>query len=114
MFCKKENAQKFKIPGGTKGWLYPSSPREDQTIALIEMDGIYPEKGYSLNEVCTETIFVIEGELEIEVGETKAILKENDLFMILPGKKYRTRGKAKALDLITPIWDKNQNHIVKA
>lgn len=112
MMYKKRDAQKFSIPGGTKGFLYPSHPRGEQTVAYIEMDGAYPEKGYSINDVCTETLYMLEGSFEIECGGKNYTLKGGDLFMILPKNKYRTRGKGKALALITPAWSKKQNHII--
>lgn len=113
MFIKKSDAQEFSIPGGTKGLLYPPSPKGDQSIAYVEMDGFYPERGYSINDLCTETLYMIEGVFEIECGGVKQVIGAGDIFMILPGNKYRTVGKGKALDLITPSWDKQQNHIVE-
>ena len=113
MFVKKEMAESFSIPGGTKGAIYPSSPKGDQTIAVVEMDGIYPEKGYSFNDFCTETIFMLEGKFELEADGKKYQLEKGDLFMILPGTKYRISGKGKSIDFISPAWDKSQNHIIE-
>lgn len=112
MFVKKESAQKFTISGGTKGVIYPSSPKGDQTIAVVEMDGVYPEKGYSLNDFCTETILMIEGKFEIEANGQVYNLKEGDALMIFPGTKYKIAGQGKAADFISPAWDKSQNHII--
>jgi mannose-6-phosphate isomerase-like protein (cupin superfamily) len=113
MHVRSDEASAFEIPGGTVGAIYPSSPRGDQTIARVSMDGVYPEKGWSINSVCTETIFLLEGEFELTVGDQKIILRPNDLYMILPGNKYQIRGKGTALDLMTPAWDKNQNKIIE-
>lgn len=112
MIIKKEQAEKFIIPGGTEGVLYPPSPRRDQSIAIVEMDGIYPEKGFSINDFCTETIFMLEGELEVEIEGKTYIIKPGDMAVIEPLNKYRVRGKGKSIDLITPAWDKAQNHII--
>ena len=112
MFIKKNQTEKFSIDGGTNGYLYPNHPKGEQTVAFVEMDGVYPLKGYSLNDVCTETIFVVEGSLEVEIEGQKEILKPGDMVMILPGNKYRVEGKGKSVDLITPAWDKKQNHIL--
>jgi mannose-6-phosphate isomerase-like protein (cupin superfamily) len=112
MLIKKEEAQEFSIPGGTEGVLYPSSPSGDQTIAYVEIDGVYPEKGYSINDVCTESIFLVAGSVEVELDGKWNVLEEGDVCLIFPGNKYRMRGNGKALDLITPAWDKNQNHII--
>ena len=120
----------FTIPGGTTGVLYPAHPKGEQSVAVVKLDGVYPEKGYSLNDVCTETLYVLEGEikmysLEVKMGsgtdspgETEPDPKEytlepGDLFMIVPGNKYRLTGKGRACVLITPAWDSKQNHIVE-
>jgi len=112
MYFEQKNAQEFEIPGGTKGYLYPAHPQGEQQIAMVEMDGVYPEKGYSINSVCTETIFLLEGQLTVEVDGQDYNLRPNDMIMILPGQKYKVTGKGKSIDLISPSWDKNQNKII--
>jgi mannose-6-phosphate isomerase-like protein (cupin superfamily) len=112
MFIKKQDAEKFNIEGGTEGWLYPSSPLGNQTIAYIETEGVYPKEGYSINDICTETFFVIDGEMDIETNGIWYKLKAGDVFMVLPKTKYRSKGKGKILDLITPSWNKKQNRII--
>jgi mannose-6-phosphate isomerase-like protein (cupin superfamily) len=76
------------------------------------MDGKYPLEGYSLNDVCTETIYVLDGILEIEIDGENFQVKKDDICIILPGKKYKITGKGEVLDLITPSWDSSQNHII--
>ena len=113
MIYKKIDAEKFTITGGTEGIIFPSSPKGDQTVAYVEMDGIYPEKGYSINSKCTETICLIDGSFSIEISGKKYMMKKGDICMILPGNKYRIVGKGKSFDFITPAWDKKQNKIVE-
>lgn len=112
MIIHSQDAQSFTIPGGTSGRLYPPSPKGDQSLAVVEMDGVYPITGYSLNDVCTETLFPLEGAFEVEYGADRFSLVPGDMLMLLPGKKYRIQGKGKSVVLITPSWDKKQNHIV--
>lgn len=112
MLYKKTNAQSFEIPGKTVGDIYPSSPKKDQTIAHVKMDGKYPVDGYSLNDICTETIYVLDGNLNIEIEGEIFSAEKDDICIILPGKKYRITGKGEALDLITPQWNSSQNHII--
>ncbi len=112
MYYSKKQAQKFKIPGGTSGYLYPNHPKGEQSIALVSAKGRYPDRGWSINSKCTETIFVLSGNLKINVDGKIFYLKRDDLIMILPGQKYKIRGKAKTLDLITPFWEKEQNKII--
>lgn len=99
----------FSIPGETRGLLYASSPRGDQTVAVVEMEGRYPEQGYSLNDVSTETLLVLEGSVMAEAGEERHELSEGDLFMVFPQTKYRLEGKARVAVFITPAWEKNKN-----
>lgn len=110
LYAKKE-ANAFSLPGGTKGWLYPPSPKKDQSIAVVVLNGVYPEKGYSRNDICTEALLILEGSLVLECAGKNYTLKLNDVFIILPGMRYRVIGKGKVVDVITPAWDSKQNHI---
>ncbi|HBE90646.1 MAG: hypothetical protein A3E37_03000 [Candidatus Andersenbacteria bacterium RIFCSPHIGHO2_12_FULL_46_9] len=105
-------AQFFTIPGGTQGWLYPAGPGNAFSIAVVTMDGVYPQRGWSINDVCTETMYVQTGRLKVEIEEETFVLKKGDVLSILPRKKYRVRGKAATIDVITPAWNKKQNHII--
>lgn len=113
MYISKDQATSFDIPGGTSGRIYPDSPNGDQTIAQVQLDGVYPERGFSLNDHCTETIYMLDGQFDLTYGTKTYTLNPGDLFMILPGTKYRITGRGQALDLITPSWDKSQNHIIE-
>ncbi len=112
MRVHSQDAQAFTIPGGTKGVLYPPSPKGDQSFAVVELDGRYPEAGYSINDICTETLYIIEGHLVLQANGDEYILEPGDLFMILPQTKYCLAGKGKAGVVISPSWDSNQNHII--
>ncbi len=114
MFIRKKERKPFEIPRGTKGKLYPSSPKGDQTVAFVEMDGIYPEKGWSVNDISTETIFLQEGEFILETEkEGKHEMEPGDMFLVFPETKYRIEGKGRAVVIITPSWEKNTNRIVE-
>lgn len=105
------DAQHFTIAGGTKGHLFPAHPSGEQSIACVEASGVYPEHGVSVNDRCTETLYVIEGLLEVTVNGVANQLTAGELIMILPGERYSIRGTGKVLDCITPAWDGKQNHI---
>ncbi len=112
MYIKSIEAQKFTIAGGTEGLLFPPHPKGEQQIAIVEMDGVYPAIGYSINDYCTETMIVVEGEVEIEYDDQWTTLRVNDIFMILPNHRYRMRGKGKTIVAISPQWDSKQNRII--
>ncbi|HEY4518431.1 MAG TPA: hypothetical protein VJG48_02285 [Candidatus Paceibacterota bacterium] len=107
------DASKFTIPGGTSGAIFPPHPKGEQTICYVETKGLYPESGVSVNDVCTETIYLLEGQLEITVDGKLNKIGKGELLVILPGSRYSIKGEAKALDIITPAWDSKQNHIIK-
>jgi len=112
MLFNKSDAQYFEIPGGTKGYLYPPDDQKQQSIAEVEMDGVYPLEGYSINDFCTETIFMQEGGFVLEIDGQEINLKKGDVYAIPPKNEYRLWGKGKSIDVITPAWDKAQNHIM--
>ncbi len=113
MINKKQEAEQFTIPGGVEGVLYPPGPGGQFSIAVVSQDGVYPAKGRSMNDVCTETMYVQEGRLTVEVDDATYELVAGDVLSITPGQKYRIRGKASTVDVITPAWDKKQNHILE-
>ena len=105
--------KKFKIPGGTKGILYPPHPKGEQQLALVTMtNGTYPRQGYSVNDRCTETIYLLKGKLIVTINDKKTTLHPGKFVMILPSQRYTVRGTGTSLDIITPAWDKKQNHII--
>jgi len=108
----KSSAESFCIDGGTKGLIYPDHPKGQYTIARINMNGVYPVIGYSINTKCTETIVMLKGEIKIRVDDKVCELKSGDILIILPKTKYRIEGQGEVLDLITPRWDKKQNKII--
>ncbi|MFO7806914.1 MAG: hypothetical protein R6V40_00620 [Candidatus Moraniibacteriota bacterium] len=113
MLIKKSQAKEFTIPGKTDGIIYPSSPNKDQTIARVAIDGNYPEKGWSLNDIATETIYLLTGSIEIDTEDKWEKIEEGDLFMVFPGNKYKIRGKGDCLVFITPAWEENNNQIIQ-
>ena len=113
MIYRANEAQSFEIPGGTSGRLYPPSEDGSHSVAYVKMDGVYPEKGYSLNDRCSESIYLISGQLTLTANGTECVLRPGDLFVVTPGTKYSIKGRGEALDLITPVWDKSQNHIIQ-
>ncbi len=113
MLIKKEERKSFQIPGGTDGNIYPSSPNGDQTIAVVEMKGVYPQSGWSVNDTSTETIFLLEGSFTLKTEEESHTLRPGDMFLVFPHTKYKIEGEGKAAVFITPSWEKNNNQIVE-
>lgn len=84
---------------------------KDIDIAVVTVDGRYPEEGYAFNEVCKEVAYVMQGNgsLTMSDGTTKAV-QAGDAVMILPGEKYYWEGKnLEMLMPCSPAFDPNQH-----
>ncbi len=57
---KAIHANKFKNSETCTAFEYPLGDK-DINGAVIKLNGRYPEKGYVMNEVCKELVFVVEG-----------------------------------------------------
>jgi mannose-6-phosphate isomerase-like protein (cupin superfamily) len=101
-------AKTYDIPGG-RCTLYDDCPTRRLSVATIVQDGRYPEAGQRINERCTEAILVLEGELTVTLDEKAVVLKAGDVVYITPKTPYSVEGKAKAVVMIEPKWDKAQN-----
>ncbi len=113
IFTHRESAQQFNITGGTAGVLYPPGPHRSFSLAVVASQGRYPEQGFSVNDICTESIFVQAGTLDITVNGQQYTLLPGDMLSIEPGEQYSIEGSAQCLDIITPAWDSTQNHIIQ-
>lgn len=108
MILHLSDAKEYPIPGGTCH-LYPDCPTGRLSCALVEQKGRYPEKGYKVNEKCTEAIFVMEGVFTVTLGDQTHKVSKHDVVYIVPGTKYSLDGEGKAFVFIEPKWDGKQN-----
>lgn len=104
----QEEAKKYDIPGGTC-WLYPDCPTGRLSCAYVVSEGRYPESGFRKNTVCTEAMFIIEGEFTITIGGESRQLKPRDVAYVPVGVPYSMDGKGVTLVFIEPKWDSAQN-----
>jgi mannose-6-phosphate isomerase-like protein (cupin superfamily) len=104
--------KRCSIAGG-KCLVFSPSKNREQSMAVVKQKGRYPRRGFSLNTLCTETIYVLEGRFAILYKGKKIILNKGEIFYLEPGNKYAILGEGVNLVAITPAWDKFQNKIVK-
>lgn len=108
IFTKKD-AKHYAIPGGDC-YLFPDSPTGRLSSALVDQVGRYPAKGYQVNDVCTESFLVLEGNLKFTInGKTKK-MHPMDVAYIPPKSPYAIKGDGKVFVFIEPKWDPKQNH----
>ncbi|MEX0649755.1 MAG: cupin domain-containing protein [Candidatus Andersenbacteria bacterium] len=105
---KQSDARSYDLEGG-HCYLYPDSPTEKLSCALVEQDGRYPTEGYKQNSICTEAFFVIDGSLKITVNGEVHQMNKHDVAYIPPKTPYAVEGKGTVFIFIEPKWDSTQN-----
>jgi mannose-6-phosphate isomerase-like protein (cupin superfamily) len=86
---------------------------KDLNIALVTVDGRYPEKGHLVNEVCKEIAFVVSGTGAVGVEATTHQLQPGDAVMINPGERFYWQGhKLKMLMPCSPAFYPEQHKAV--
>lgn len=70
----------------------------DLNIALVTVNGRYPETGYVMNQVCKEAGYVVsgEGKLGLASGEITTV-SVGDAILLQPGEKYYWEGDSLVL-----------------
>lgn len=107
IFTKKD-AKGYDVPGG-RCFLYPDSPTGRLSAALVEQTGRYPEKGYRINDICTESFFVVNGEFLITLNKKTTMVRPLDVIFVPPHTPYSIEGHGTVFVFIEPKWDPNQN-----
>ncbi len=104
----KADAKKYDIPGGTC-YLYPDCPTGRLSCAYVLQEGRYPETGFRKNSVCTEAMFIIDGQFTMTIeGQTRE-LGPKDVVYVPVGAAYSIEGNGTTLVFIEPKWDSAQN-----
>jgi len=85
-------------------------PDKDINWCLCDVDGRFPEKGWALNKVCKEMVFIIEGNGKLVVeGRGEVTFKKNDLVFVEPNVKYYWMAKARFGIACSPAWYPEQH-----
>ena len=91
---------------------YPINDK-DINVAVIELSGRYPEKGFAMNEISKELAYVMEGFGKIVVDGDEINVSESDLVIVNPGEKFYWEGKMKLFMPCVPAWSPQQYKILK-
>ncbi|MEX1112805.1 MAG: cupin domain-containing protein [Candidatus Andersenbacteria bacterium] len=105
---KQSDAKAYELPGGYC-YLYPDSSTGRLSCALVEQDGRYPTEGYKQNDVCTEALFILDGNFEVTVNGKTHQTSKHDVTYIPPKTPYAVEGKGTVFVFIEPKWDSGQN-----
>lgn len=97
---KKSEAEAFSNGPTCSGYAFPFGDK-DIDIAVVTVNGRYPEKGYALNEVSKEIGYVLGGTGEIVIaGGMPRQIGAGDAVMIQPGEAFYWRGEG--LEMLMP------------
>ncbi|MCU0653364.1 MAG: cupin domain-containing protein [Candidatus Pacebacteria bacterium] len=91
---------------------YPINDK-DINVAVIELDGRYPEKGQACNAVSKELAFVVKGSGKVVINGREIAVTEGDLTFIDPGEKFYWEGKMTLVMPCTPAWTSEQYKIAE-
>jgi mannose-6-phosphate isomerase-like protein (cupin superfamily) len=88
--------------------------RTDFGFSYAEINGKYPEVGFSVNTVCALVYFVYSGSCVIIYEDKSFELEIGDVFLIEKNKKYFVIGKKAMIALFgLPKWSLDQYKQVK-
>ncbi len=87
---------------------------EEQIIsgAVAEIIGRYPEKGYAVNEVSRELVYIIEGKGIIITKDQKKEFDQGDVIFIDRGESFAWEGKFTMLMATTPKFYAKQHILI--
>jgi mannose-6-phosphate isomerase-like protein (cupin superfamily) len=112
MLVKKENRIEFKNSEKCIAYEYPLNDK-DINMALVVINGRYPDTGRVTNEQVKEIVFVINGKGKIFVENKEYELKEGDAILILPKQKYFYEGhNLQIMAACSPAWHPEQHKYV--
>lgn len=108
---KEQRIEKQAAKLGTI-WEY-HLPTKAMRFAFSKYDGRIPDSGWVRNRVCNEMYYVISGSGTIFVEDKRYELKEGDVFLVEPGKKFYLVAKNMRLAISTsPAWYEEQYEVL--
>lgn len=102
--CKKNN-------GACTLYEYPPAG-SSYGMVVAEISGKYPDRGYCINMICKEIIYVIEGSGAIYQGDTERRFNKGDLIVIDKGEKFKWNAECVAAISCIPAWNPERYDVV--
>jgi mannose-6-phosphate isomerase class I len=105
---KREDAEIFKNSPACTATEYAFTDEDAINVAGIELSGRYPEKGYALNTISKELVYVTKGNGKLITASQNVTLKTGDVALIEPNEKYYFDGMLKLVISSSPAWRPEQ------
>lgn len=110
---KYNNALKGKNSDKCKTLEY-SFMDKDIDLGIATISGRYPDKGYGVNLISKELIYVIEGSGTLNFKNEKIEFSEGDSILIEPNEKYYYDTEYCKISMsCTPAWSMEQHKLVE-
>jgi hypothetical protein len=103
-----QDTKEFKNGQTCIAYEYPK-PSRAINGALIVIKGRYPDKGYIINEACTELGYILSGSGVIATPNELYTLNTKDQVIIEAGEKYYWEGSLEIFICSTPAWYPEQH-----
>lgn len=108
---KKEQRKRFDNSNSCIAYEYSMEDR-DINGAVISLSGRYPDKGWTVNEICKEMAYIISGSGKLVVEDKEYELSTGDLVLINPGEKFYWQGNMEIFMPCAPAWTPQQYKII--
>lgn len=84
----------------------------DINVAIIKLNGRYPETGRVFQEASKEVCLILEGEGHVYIEDKECMVQKGDMVFIEPGEKYYWNAHVVMTISCTPAWSKDQQKSV--
>lgn len=110
-YLKKQDAQCFKNSSSCMVFEYQFGDT-DINMAIAEISGRYPEKGWIVNAACKEIGLVLKGTGTLTTETQHVMLTEGDMVLINAGEKYFWDGAMTLALPAAPAWYLEQHKFI--
>ena len=109
---KKNQTIEFKNSETCVATEYPINDK-DINIAVVKIiNDRYPQKGWAVNEVCKEMVYIISGKVVLTTESKTSELKTGDVVLLDPGEKYFWEGNCEMVVPCSPAWYPEQHKLL--
>lgn len=110
-FVSLEKSKNIKVGKSCSAREYPHGDK-DIWGAVIKVNGRYPEKGVTVNLVCKELVYILNGNGKLVVNGKVTKVKKGDQMVIDKGEKFFWEGKLTMFMPCAPTWYAQQHKTI--
>lgn len=80
--------------------------------AVAEINGRYPEKGFAVNEICKELVYILSGNGSAITTSGETMFTQNDVVFIDKNESFAWQGTFSMFMVTMPKFDPKQHKIL--